>query len=510
MFVWIRSHMRKLMLVVTILTIVAFTFLYNPAEMDDLNAARFAKIYGQSLSLAEVQREARTYQLALALGLTDYVKTLDGFSGESDPGAFVFNRMIVSHEAKELGIRPTDSEILEAIAAVPSFQTNGAFDQAKYDQFSVQFLAPNGLSPSELEDVIRNSLQLERIVAILEAAPTTSPAELAFNARFFQEATGSALVFQRQKFFDEATASEADIKTYYDANAFRLLTPELRTAEVVTFSLPSADAALEDKARIEALQKVADASATFAAATQETSFAEAAKSAEREVGTTPPFDANGRLFPAPATAEDSSTLPGPLVAKIAPTAFTLSQSSPVSGVLQDGDSFHIIHLTEVTDAREKTLEEATPEISADLRNLEAEAKMEALADEAVAAIREDLRAGKSLAEAVAPYPMIELSPFENVSVATETATPQQRSYANDTIQLKDGEITGVSLEPWGAYAVYLEKRAPIDEAVLEENREQISDFITDRKGSLVLFEWLQAASERSGLEFHGDDAEEEG
>jgi hypothetical protein len=156
-----------------------------------------------------------------------------------------------------------------------------------------------------------------------------------------------------------------------------------------------------------------------------------------------------------------------------------------------------------------TLEEATPEISADLRNLDAETALEAQADEALDAIRADLRAGKSLAAAVAPFPMAELAPFANVSVTTETATPQQRSYANDTVQLKDGEITGLNLESWGAYAVYLEKRAPIDEKVLADNREQITDFIRTRKGNVILFEWLEAATKRSGLQFSGQAQDEQ-
>ncbi len=504
MFVWMRSHMRKLMLAITILTIVAFTFLYNPAEMDDLNATKFATIYGRSLSLAQVQREARTYQLAIALGLTEYVETLDGLTGESDPGAFVFNTMIIAHEAKALGISPTDSEIADAISKIPAFQTNGQYDQTKYDQFAVQFLAPNGLSPAELEDVVRNSLRLARIEAILASAPTTSTAELEFNARYFQEATGAAVVFQRQKFFDQASASEADIKTFYDANTFRLRTPELRTAEIVTFSLPAAEADLKDKARIEALQKVANASAKFATATQEKSFAEAAKDAELPIETTLPFDASGRIVPPTGTTETTTNLSDPVVAKIAPTAFTLSETSPVSGVLQDGDSFHIINLTSVIPEREKTLEEATPEITADLRNLEAETMLEAQADDALAAIRADLAAGKSLADAVKPFPMAELKPFESVSVTTESASPELRSYAQDTVQLKDGEITGLTIETWGAYAVYLEKRAAIEEAVLAENRDQIAEFIRTRKGNIILFEWLEAATKRSGLNFPGE------
>ncbi len=507
MFVWMRSHMRKLMLVITILTITAFVFLYNPAEIDDLNAAKFAKIYGRNLSLAQVQREARTYQLALALGLTDYVETLDGFSGQSDPGAFVFNTMIVNHEAAELGISPTNTDVAQAIAKIPTFQTNGEFDQTKYDQFGVNFLAPNGLSAVELEDVVRNSLKLARIVAILESAPTTSPAELDFNARFFQEATGAAVVFDRQKFFDQATASEADIKTYYDANLFRLMTPELRTVELVTFALPADQAALQDKARIEALQKVANNSAEFADAAQEKSFAEAAKAADLKVETTLPFDASGQIVtPAGSTSTD---LAGPIIAKVAPTAFTLSDSSPLSGVLQDGDSFHVIRLTNVTPAREQTLEEATPAITTDLRNLTAETALESQADEALAAIREDLKAGKSLAEAVQPYPMAELQPFENVSVSTETATPEQRTYASDTVQLKDGEITGLTIEQSGAYAVYLEKRSPIDETILAENRERISDYVRTRKGSLILFEWLEAATARADLQVAGDNEDED-
>ncbi len=505
MFVWMRSHMRKLMLVVTILTITAFIFLYNTTELDQLSAGNFARIYGKDLTLEQVQREVRTYNLALALGLTDFVGTLDGFSNESDPGAFVFNTMIIRHEAKTLGISPTDAEIAEAIAALPAFQTNGAFDQTKYQQFNLNFLAPNGLTQVELEEVVRGSLQLERITAMLESAPTTSEAEVAYNARLFQSINGAAVVFQRQKYFDQTSASDEEVQTYYDANQFRLMTPELRTARVVTFSLPESDAGLAEKARVDALQKVADASAAFADAAVEKPFEEAAKAAGVKVETTLPFDLSGRVS-APEGVEATETdLGGALVAKIAPTAFSLSESSPVSGSLQDGDSFHVIELASVVPAREKTIDEARAEIVADLRNVEAEALLENGADEAIDQIRTELKAGKSLADAVAAVPMAELKPIADVAPTSETATPEERDFADDTLQLKDGEMSGVVVRPWGAYAVYLEKRAPLDEAKFAENRGPMTDFISGRKGGILLYEWLEAATERSGLRFSGGD-----
>lgn len=503
MFVWMRSHMRKLMLVVTILTITAFIFLYNTTELDQLSAGNFARIYGKDLTLEQVQREARTYNLALALGLTDYVGTLDGFSSESDPGSFVFNTMIIQHEARALGIVPTDAEIAEAIAALPAFQSSGAFDQTKYQQFNLNFLAPNGLTQVELEEVVRGSLQLERITALLESAPTTSEAEVTYNARLFQPVTGAAVVFQRQKYFDQTKASDADVQTYYEANQFRLMTPELRTARIVTFSLPESDAALTDKARVDALQTVANASAAFADAAVEKPFVEAAKEAGVKVETTLPFDLSGRVVLPAGTEETATDLGGAVVAKIAPTAFSLAESSPVSGSLQDGDSFHVIELASVVPTREKTFDEAKPEIVADLRNVEAETLLESGAKQAVGQIRTELEAGKSLADAVAAVPMAELKPMVDVAPTSEMATPEEREFADDTLQLTDGEMSGVVVRPWGAYAVYLEKRAPLDETKFAENREPMTDFISDRKGGILLYEWLTEAAERSGLRFSG-------
>ncbi len=496
MFVWMRSHMRKLMLVVTILTITAFIFLYNTTELDQLNAGNFARIYGKDLTLQQVQREARSYNLALALGLTEYVGTLDGFSGESDPGSFVFNSMIIQHEARALGIAPTDAEIAEAIAALPAFQTNGAFDQTKYQQFNLNFLAPNGLTQVELEEVVRGSLKLERITALLESAPTAAEVEVTYNARLFQPVTGSAVTFQRQKYFDQTKASDADVQAYYEANQFRLVTPELRTARVVTFSLPESEAGLEDKARVDALQKVADASAAFADAALEKPFLQAAKDAGLEVETTLPFELSGRVV-APAGAEETATdLGGAVVTKIAPTAFSLSESSPVSGSLQDGDSFHVIELASVIPSREKTLDEAKAEIVADLRSVEAATLLQSGADEAIDQIRTELEAGKSLADAVSAVPTAELKPIADVAPTSETATPEEREFVEGTLQLKDGEMSGVMVRPWGAYAVYLEKRAPLDETAFAENREPMTEFISGRKRGILLYQWLTAAAER--------------
>ncbi len=501
MFVWIRSHMRKLMLAVTILTIVAFTFLYNTTELDQLSSGKFAEIYGQSLTLEQLQREARSYQLALALGLSEYVSTLDGLSGESDPGAFALNTMIISHEAHALGIQPTDAEIAEAIAAVPAFQSNGVFDQSKYDQFKLNFLAPNGLTAVELEQVVRGSLQFERLSKIIESAPATSEAELIYNARLFQPVSGAAVVFPREKYFEQTSASDEDIQVFYEANKFQLLTSELRTANVATFALSEADAKLADAERIEALQKIADQSAQFADAAAESSFSEAAKSLDVPVETTLPFNSAGQIVPAEGAAEPDTNLNDAVVGTIAPTAFALSESSPLSGILQDGDSFHVIELASVIPARQKTFEESRDEITADLRNLEAEGLLESGADEAVEQIRSDLRAGKSLADATAAFPIAEIKSFADVSPTGQTASPDQRAYADETVPLKEGEISGVTITPSGGSAVYLEKRASVEESEFGENREQMKTFIQGRKGSILLYEWLEAAAEHSGLRF---------
>ncbi len=504
MFSFMRTHQRTLWLVITILTIISFAFLYDYTDRNHVpGTGTVAKVYGRDLSIADFQREARKFQLALALGLTEYVSTLGGNGSEEGYADFVINSRILDHEARRLGIQPGGDEIKDAIAALPVFQTGGQFDfEGKYKPLVANSLAPQGFTELEIQNLVRNSLILKRVQQTLDAAPAITPAEIAYVSRVFQPVTGVALLFDRAALASTIKPTEAEIAAALKEGAARFVTPELRTARYVTFPLPADAGKLQGKARIDAQQKVADASDAFANRATIEGFEKAARAAGLKIETTLPFDQSGQIQ---AIADlqkslgSSLAVTGPASA-IAPVAFTLTTKSPVSGVLQSGDQFLVAELTNITPSRPMTPAEARPEILRELTDAGANAALDKTAAAALTQLRAAAKSGRTAAQAAAAAGL-KTQPFTNLSLMDEAAPADQRRFADAALVLDEGEISGIRTDAAGGYAVWLEKRAPIDSKSADAHRGDLLTGILSQRQRVLFAEWLKSAQKEAGVAF---------
>ena len=181
----LRKNQRVLMLVIAVLTIIAFIWLYNPANTAELGANRVATIYGRTLSQADIEREVKSFQLALALGQFRLLENLGAMTQDENRALeqFIWHRLVMQHQAKELGIEPTDSQIAYQIKSLLALQTDGQFDSGKYKTFVLEQLGPRGFTELQLENLIRDALRFERVKAIVSAPVAVSEAEILDAAR---------------------------------------------------------------------------------------------------------------------------------------------------------------------------------------------------------------------------------------------------------------------------------------------------------------------------------------
>jgi peptidyl-prolyl cis-trans isomerase D len=499
MFTWMRTHQRKLWLVITILTIVSFIVLYNSSQLENLRSDSFAHVYGKNLSITDFQRQGRKFQLALALGLTQYASTLGG-GGDQGIVDFVINAMVVEHEGKALGIAPTDEDVKNAIIALPVFQTNGQFDPKKYAQLVETALTPQGFTERELQEIVRSSLVLERIQKLLDSAPAVSDTELAFLRRMFQPVSGAAVVLKLSDFAKNVKPTDAEVEAYFKANAARFVTPEWRTVRYVSFPLPADAQKLEGKAKIDAQQKVADASDTFATRAATEGFEKAAQALGLKVETTLPFDQRGAVQR--TAGIDASAAAGP-VAALAPVAFTLSEKSPVSGVIQNGDTaFLVAELAHVTPSRPMTLDEARPEIVQTLADTAARTALEKAATDAVAKLRAALKAGQPFAQAAAAAGL-QTEVFTNLSLFDQNTSPAQARYGEPATRLEENEVSGFQPSEEGGFLVWLEKRAPLDEKAYAQYRDMLASQTISTRERILWLEWLHNAQKDAGVVLPG-------
>lgn len=488
------------MLVVAVLTIIAFAWLYNPAELNKLGSNHIATIYGKNLAQADIDREVRKYSLALSLGQIQLLADLGGAAQTEEESleSFVWNVQVLQHQAKLLGVEPTDKQVFDLIKSLPVFQTSGQFDPLKYGAFVQEKLGPKGFTEEQIEAIIRDSLRLERIKNVVSAPVAVNDAEVTEALRAYQKVD---LQIARFALVDPSTVtvSEEELQKFFNDNKEALLSPETRSVKYVEFSLAPDQASLSGREKVEALNKLAESAAAFAEKATSASFDTSAQAAGYTVKSSPQFDRGGNAQLAVQlnqTPTDNADLPA-----LAPTAFLLSDATKVSDVVQSGDKFFVLHLGEVVPQRPLTFEEVRAMVEPRLKvNKVAEATQQK-AEQAILKIRDAVSAGRSFTEAAQAEGLTvdAVNGFEPAAQAQEMKVPID--VIRLSMLLEPAQMSGFVPSAEGGLAFFVAARAPIALAgdELTKQKETISQDILEGKRRILFNTWLSAARDQAKI-----------
>lgn len=491
MLTTLRTHQRKLFLIITVVVIVAFAWLYDPGNMKQFQSSGLVQVYGKTLTQTDIDREARNFSLARALGQFDLLSELGGLSQNQQRAVedFIFNLLVLQHQAGLLGVEPTAEQIASRIQSLPVFQTDGKFDFQKYSTFVREQLMPRGFTEVQLETVVRDSLRLEKIKAFISAPATVGQGEVEEALRIYQKVDVQVVRFPAVSGDSAAAVADEEIKEFFDRN--KMTSPETRVVRFVEFALPADAASQTDNAKkVEALQQLADKAAAFAEKAIE-GFDTAAQQGGLTVQTSAAFDKTGRAREGVAIPE----LP-----EIAPQAFLLNDKTPVSDVVQAGDKFFVLKLETVTPERPLTLDEVRPIAEARLKLIKAERLATEGGQQAVAKLREAVAAGKPFQEAALAL---------GLKVDTLTGLEPQKLLEQNipyeavklTLLLQPAQLTNYIPSADGGVALYLQSRAPIDGPLEDQVKQRlaVTQDLLEGKRKLLFLSWLDGAREAAKI-----------
>ncbi len=487
-----RKNQRILMLVIAALTIIAFLFLYNPAETGKLGSNTIATIYGKNLTQADIDREVKNFSLTLNLQQFDLIEGLGGMAQNENEALaqYVWNRIILQHEADRLGVEPTDAQVLERIMALGAFQTNGQFDSRKYNEFKQDRLAPNGFTERQIENIMRDALRFERLQLVVGAPVSVSEGEIREAARTFEKVDLQVVRFPMTDVLTSIQVPAEEIQSTFEQNKVRMNVPETRVVEYVEFALPADQQAAQGREKIDAQQKVADTASAFALAAAGKDFSETAKAAGLTVQTTPEFAQNGAIM-------NESPDAVVVTQAVAPAAFILSQGG-ISDVVEGVDKYYIIKLAKVSPQRPMTFEEARPQIENRLKAMKAESLVSKTAETQIGALRAALVSGKTFAEA-ATAAGVQAEALTGIDPQSETLTPEQRSFIEPTLLMQVGQLSGMVASPMGGFAVYVAKRDALPEADMAKQRTEVQEQILTGKRKMLFATWLNSNREAAKI-----------
>lgn len=498
MFTTLRKHQRWLMLLIAALTIIAFAFLYNTTNMDRVGSNMVARIYGRNVMQVDVEKAVRNYQLSMALGQFELVRDLGGQAQTEDEAAnnFIWNLMVLQHEAAALDVEPGDRAVLDAVKALPVFQTDGQFDASKYAAFMQEQLAPRGFTERQLESVIKDSLRLKAVKALVESPAFVAAGDIKSALQRVAPADVKLLRFNAATIGKDVKVTDDEVAAAFVERKAKLNAPEKRSVRYVAFVLSPQEAEAKDKARIEALQKIATATGDFAQSLGDTGkpLADAAAAKGFAVKTTPLFAADGAAGGALKGAEAD------VVAAAARVAFRLPASPGNFEILQIGDNgYAVIEVAEVQQARPLTLDEARADLRADLITTKRDAAVREAVAKALPAIRESLASGKSIDEA-AKAAGLKTEEMKGLSVMSQDLDAAQRQIAASVMELPAGSLGEFVAAPDGGFVPYVVSRGEPDAETLAKRRPMIEQGLLQGKKMLLFAQWLATAREKANLE----------
>lgn len=499
----LRKHHRWLMIVIAIL---AIPFVFYFAQTPNFGAQRssdLGRIYDRQVTEVEFHRTARLLNLARSMGLSlvsDLMMSNVASEGEMY-AEFTWNRLVLRHEAEQLGIRPSSSEITAFVKTMPRFQTDGRFDINKYTEFTETMLPSLGFNEAQIEELVSDQLSLNRVKELLGTGMQAAESETVENYEKSYGKMSVAVVRLRNEDFEkDLKITDDEIAKQYEAQKEQLKSEEKRRVEFVTFVLTEDEKKLTGKERVEALQKVADRANDFSQALLEkdANFAEVAARFQS---------------PVLATAEFTAAAPDPQLTaspQATQTAFQLSQQAPFSDPVQGPDGFYILHLLDRTEARPLSLDEAKPKIAETLKSERLRELVTKKGGEVAGKIREGLKAGTPL-EKIAEQSGVKLErvpafaavekPTPKPEPATEPVAPPEKDPAKDVPDfrsiksavglLNPGEVSEFTPVKGGGLIAVLEKREPADPTGYEEAKAQFESRYLLARRAAVFVEWMR-------------------
>ncbi len=133
----LRRHRDWLMIVIAILAIPFIFYFVQRPDYGAIGRDHFAHIYDRNVSMLEAQQITRLLSLAQALGMSDFVGTMTAGAGMNQNQAavqFIVNLLVLRHEAEQLGLRPSASEVADVVRKLPAFHGDSGFDINKFNE----------------------------------------------------------------------------------------------------------------------------------------------------------------------------------------------------------------------------------------------------------------------------------------------------------------------------------------------------------------------------------------
>ncbi len=461
-----KSFSKIVLWFIASIIIVSFVFFGTAVRLTNMfNSA--GKIYGQDVPAEDFQN---AYNDSRDQAIMMYGDQFFKIQSMLDLETEAWNRLILTHEAKKQNIKVNDQDVVNAIVAMPFFQTEGRFDRYKYNEL-LKNRSVFGRKPKDFENGVRNQLLIRKLLenAVAPAQVTSDELRKEYTLRK-EKITISYVLFNAADFAKDQKLTDDELKKFYDQNQGQFNRPATVNVQYLHLMYP----ANATQAQKDAVDQLAHKAGQEAAK----DFDAASRNNKLEIKESGPF-----------------TLEEPLLTfawspEIVKEIFKLKVGQ-VIGPKQAPDGWQIIRLKESKPAGTAAFEEVKNQISEmALRNKGMEGAQKRA---------EEIRKGYD--DAMAKDKNTEFKSYissQNLKMEsipafsrTEPGDGMAKELVMATVDLnKDKRLSSVVFTSKGPAIVYWEKSEPIDEKDFTEHQDDLRQMLTSQKHNQDLTAYL--------------------
>jgi len=244
MFDFIRTHRRWMQFILLVLILPSFVFVGVQGYTSFVNQEpELAVVDGEPVTRAE-------FDWALRNQLERYRQL---FGSQFDAALFdtpamredlldqLIGQHVIARAARDARLSASDEALRRRIAALPDLQENGVYQPERYREF----LISQGMTAVAFESGLRRDLTLARVLSPVGTSsylPLTVAQTL--HATLGEQRTVRTRTFTSSNYRDQVVVSDADVQTWYDANAAQLEIPAHVRADYVVLDEAAASQGL--------------------------------------------------------------------------------------------------------------------------------------------------------------------------------------------------------------------------------------------------------------------------
>ncbi|WP_028772357.1 SurA N-terminal domain-containing protein [Shewanella waksmanii] len=230
---------------ILVLVILSFAFTGVSSYLGSSTEQAAATVNGEEIGVSALENAYQNERARLEQQLGEMYQALAADETyQASIKQSVLERLVgdklLDQAATEMGLTVSDEQIRNAIMQEPAFQTDGVFDNDRYQRILMQL----GYQASTFRDMMRVDMTRRQLVASLVGSEFVLPGE----ANYIAELQGQTRdiryhIVDATPFIGNVSVADEEVKAYYDANQSQFIQPETISLEYV--ELNAADIAAD-------------------------------------------------------------------------------------------------------------------------------------------------------------------------------------------------------------------------------------------------------------------------